>query len=54
VNRLTQKPRKVVVRSEILKLLVDIQRDREKTPSPELAAKQARLLAILAARKVPS
>lgn len=39
---------KVKVRLQILKLVEDVQRERE-TPSPELVAKQQRLLAILAA-----
>jgi hypothetical protein len=50
VNRLIQKRRNAVVRSASLKLLEDILVQRE-SPSPELKAKQERLLAILAARR---
>lgn len=47
----TQKPKLVVVgKSATLTLLEQIMQQRERT-SPELAAKQRRLLAILAARK---
>ena len=47
----TQKPKLVVVgKSATLALLEEVMQQRGRT-SPELAAKQKRLLAILAARK---
>jgi hypothetical protein len=46
-------PRKVKVRSEILRLLEQIQIERE-TPKPELLAKQQRLLAIIRRRQQAS
>ncbi len=49
-SRSTQKTRSAVVRSTTLALLEEIMKQRE-SPSPELAAKQARLLAILASRE---